>query len=88
MWGEWGDFTSCSKTCGGGEKFRYRTISQQAYNGGNNCEGNSVDIQLCNVDDCTGELQICFLNIETVWGQYSNFSALPVGRMGSIHTLL
>ena len=58
QWGEWGDFTSCSKTCGGGEQSRNRTVSQEAMNGGAPCVGSYTNTQTCNEDGCPG-IWIC-----------------------------
>ena len=54
MWNTWGAFTSCSMTCGKGEKSRERDFYQEALNGGDACLGNSTDIRTCNLGDCPG----------------------------------
>ena len=58
QWGEWGDFTSCTKTCGEGRKSRYRAVFQEAMHGGDACLGNSTDMETCNVGDCPGILSL------------------------------
>ena len=50
-WGMWGEWTSCSKTCGDGHLTRQRVHAILAQYGGNNCTGNSVDAKHCNVQD-------------------------------------
>merc|ERR1712205_245585 len=36
---EFGDWSECSGTCGGGTKYRERTITQKPLHGGQGCEG-------------------------------------------------
>ena len=50
-WGLWGEWTTCSKTCGDGNVTRKRVHSILAQYGGNNCTGNSMDTKHCNVQD-------------------------------------
>ena len=39
-WSEWGGWSECSKTCGGGVQYRERNCSNPApANGGKECEG-------------------------------------------------
>ena len=45
--GPWGNWTSCSVTCGGGTKERNRTAIPAQY-GGANCTGNDTEHQTCN----------------------------------------
>ena len=56
QWGKWGHFTSCSKTCGEGRKSRNRAVYQEAMHGGDECLGNSTDIQTCKERKCPGTL--------------------------------
>ena len=53
-WNEFGEWTSCSKSCGGGEKTRIRTIKTTEQHGGSSCLGELTETQLCNVDSCPG----------------------------------
>ena len=53
-WGPYGEWSSCSKTCGGGEKSRTRLVSQLASNGGKACEGEATETTSCNEAACTG----------------------------------
>ena len=50
-WGLWGEWTTCSKTCGDGNLTRKRVHSILAQYGGNNCTGNSMDTKHCNIQD-------------------------------------
>ena len=51
-WGDYGTWTSCSKTCGGGEKTRSRTKATEASNGGQECQGEANETDACNTDAC------------------------------------
>uniref|UniRef100_A0AAR2JDQ7 ADAM metallopeptidase with thrombospondin type 1 motif, 2 n=1 Tax=Pygocentrus nattereri TaxID=42514 RepID=A0AAR2JDQ7_PYGNA len=52
-WGQWTDFGSCSRTCGGGVRFRTRQCDNPIpANGGRTCYGNNYEFQLCNTDEC------------------------------------
>ena len=54
-WTSWSSFGDCSKTCGGGEKTRYRTCTNPApANGGKDCVGPSSDSMSCNEQGCPG----------------------------------
>ncbi|TKS83449.1 disintegrin and metalloproteinase with thrombospondin motifs 2 [Collichthys lucidus] len=52
-WGTWTPFGSCSRTCGGGVRFRSRSCDNPApANGGRTCFGNSFEFQMCNQEEC------------------------------------
>ena len=53
-WDEFGEWTSCSKTCGSGEHSRTRTVKTIQKNGGDSCPGEATEIQSCNTDSCPG----------------------------------
>ena len=52
VWGEWSDWSECSKPCGGGVKSKSRVIATEAKNGGKACSGNSMESEQCNVHFC------------------------------------
>ncbi|KAM3869026.1 A disintegrin and metalloproteinase with thrombospondin motifs 2 [Diretmus argenteus] len=53
-WGTWSPYGSCSRTCGGGVRFRTRQCDNPVpANGGRTCFGNSYEFELCSVDDCS-----------------------------------
>ena len=55
-WGQWSSYTGCTKTCGGGKQYRYRTILTHDENGGTACVGtDNVEEQDCNSVTCTGQ---------------------------------
>ncbi|XP_077596400.1 A disintegrin and metalloproteinase with thrombospondin motifs 2-like [Stigmatopora nigra] len=48
-WSPWSNYTSCSRTCGGGIQIRSRKCNNPPpANGGRTCFGNSFEFQLCN----------------------------------------
>ena len=53
-WDNFGEWNSCSKSCGGGDKTRTRTVKAIEQNGRNPCLGESNETQSCNVDACPG----------------------------------
>ncbi|CAF4070391.1 unnamed protein product [Rotaria sp. Silwood2] len=63
-WSTWTSFSACSGTCGNGESSRMRVCSNPApANGGQQCQGTSVEIQNCSTGiDCP---------IDGIWGNWS-----------------
>ncbi|KAJ8405496.1 hypothetical protein AAFF_G00319690 [Aldrovandia affinis] len=52
-WGMWSKFGSCSRTCGGGVRFRTRECNNPIpANGGHTCYGPNYEFQLCNTEEC------------------------------------
>ncbi|XP_040005623.1 A disintegrin and metalloproteinase with thrombospondin motifs 2 isoform X2 [Xiphias gladius] len=52
-WGMWSSYGSCSRTCGGGVRFRTRRCDNPApANGGRTCFGNGYEFQLCSQEEC------------------------------------
>ncbi|XP_063688512.1 SCO-spondin-like isoform X2 [Bolinopsis microptera] len=52
-WSEFGEWSECSVSCGGGSKFRSRSCSNPApENGGADCDGDDLESQDCNADPC------------------------------------
>ncbi|XP_074525816.1 A disintegrin and metalloproteinase with thrombospondin motifs 13 [Halichoeres trimaculatus] len=52
-WSSWSEFTSCSRTCGGGVTHRTRKCNnpRPAF-GGNDCEGPDIEAELCLQQPC------------------------------------
>ena len=53
IWNEWGEWSVCTHSCGGGIRITHRTILQEASNGGL-CDGGFMRSEACNDDPCTG----------------------------------
>ena len=50
--GEWKSWTSCAQTCGGGTQYRTREVKTYARNGGDLCQGDAKEFQVCNTQPC------------------------------------
>ena len=51
-WDEFGDWTTCTKTCGGGVEVRQRQVAVDAQFGGAACQGGAAEQRLCREEDC------------------------------------
>jgi len=71
-WGPWADWYVCSATCGGGETFRYRLISQMASRCGKPPTGKDRETKFCNRDVPCSKPQDCLL---TAWSEWTGCSA-------------
>ena len=58
QWSDWGAWSACTKTCGGGQQTRTRQCNNPAPSGGgSDCTGDSQQTQDCNTDACnTGNI--------------------------------
>ena len=57
-WSSWGDYGSCSKTCGGGNKTRDRdctALTNEASEEAPHCPGDAYQTIDCNTNECPGE---------------------------------
>ena len=54
VWSDWGNWTDCSCSCGGGNRTSQRKIIQEALYNGNECLGNDTRIETCNDHPCPG----------------------------------
>ena len=51
-WDDYGSWTTCTKTCGGGTQVRQRQVATPAQFGGAACEGGAAEQRVCNVQGC------------------------------------
>jgi hypothetical protein len=52
-WGEWGEFSDCTKSCGGGTMWRQRQCDYPPpMNGGADCKGSRIQRRQCNAFSC------------------------------------
>lgn len=66
-WGDWGSFSECSVSCGGGEMRRHRSITAEAKRGGRPCsEGDTLEMAPCNTQPCGGA-EYCAWSHWTTW---------------------
>ena len=55
MWENFGDWSDCNATCGGGTRKRYRQPSQLPMHGGKSCSGITEEIESCYENPCKGK---------------------------------
>ena len=69
VWSEYGDWTDCSETCGGGIRSRSRICSYPDVNNkGNYCVGSSEETESCNTDNCPGRCLVTVGNTDDCLG--------------------
>lgn len=51
-WGPWGDWSPCSRTCGGGISFQERRCYSQRRDGGSSCVGPARNHRTCHTESC------------------------------------
>merc|ERR1712038_102982 len=66
QWGPYGEWSNCTKDCGGGEKTRTRNEATPASNGGQECDGNSTEKETCNQEECPSDEEFYTLLNENV----------------------
>ena len=54
VWGAYGEWSTCSATCGGGSRTRTRTEDPAAAHDGAACSGSATDTESCNSEACPG----------------------------------
>ena len=59
VWKDWVNWSSCSKTCGGGTQLRSRRVMVHEENGGVACAGDSSELQVCSTENCPQGKNIC-----------------------------
>ncbi|NXV07223.1 PPN protein, partial [Cettia cetti] len=52
VWGSWGEWSKCSRSCGGGVSFRQRRCYSQRTEGPSSCVGPTRSYRSCNVQNC------------------------------------
>ncbi|CAE7780912.1 HMCN1 [Symbiodinium pilosum] len=52
-WGDWADWSACSRTCGHGSSERLRSVATRASQAGRACEGSSSEQQSCHLSACS-----------------------------------
>ena len=57
-WDEFSDWTTCTKTCGGGLQARQRKVKVKAQFGGEACEGGTAEQRQCNIQGCPRKYEI------------------------------
>ncbi|XP_077758048.1 hemicentin-1 isoform X2 [Canis aureus] len=81
-WSEWNPWEECTRSCGRGNRTRTRTCNNpSAQYGGRPCEGNAVEIIMCNIRPCP---------VHGVWSTWQPWSACSesCGKGAQIRTRL
>ena len=52
QWSAWSEWSSCSKSCGTGQKQKSRSIMTNAKNGGQPCMGSNMQTEVCTIRPC------------------------------------
>ena len=56
-WSAWGSYDTCSRSCGGGTKYRQRSCnSPSPQYGGSTCPGSSSQSDSCNSNSCPSKI--------------------------------
>ena len=50
--GDWKNWTTCDRPCDGGEQYRTREVKTFAKHGGELCQGDAKEVQVCNPQPC------------------------------------
>lgn len=67
---DWTDWSVCSKTCGGGEHLRTRSVTQYPAHGGKECSHSIEEVVECNRHSCSGPQPVdCNLGVWQEWGE-------------------
>ena len=81
-WASWGQWSSCSKTCGGkGTIQRTRSCIPPKW-GGNECPSDKqVDTKDCNTDPCPGEYECTVTLYHTISLKVNNCSITNISNI-------
>eukprot|EP00397_Hematodinium_sp_SG-2012_P003707 GEMP01003715.1.p1 GENE.GEMP01003715.1~~GEMP01003715.1.p1 ORF type:complete len:1022 (+),score=243.68 GEMP01003715.1:188-3253(+) len=79
LWGQWGNWSACSQSCGGGERSRSRLIKEAPRSGGKLCEPLDMSV----VEHCSTES--CSEVVDCVLGPWTNWDACSCSCNGVQH---
>ena len=57
IWAQWGDWSTCTRTCGTGTQMRTRRVETHKTKGGD-CSGETSEEQHCNTGTCPAGMNI------------------------------
>jgi len=67
--GQWSGWSDCSRTCGGGQQFTQRQVTQQARGLGTPCQASLKKTESCSASPCPGDAPV-----DCRWGAWEGFS--------------
>ena len=73
VWSDWGSWSSCSASCGGGTQSRSRSLTAATY-GGTNPAGSSTESQRCNTQSCVTYIE--YVQVQG-WPGHCGWSSAP-----------
>ncbi|XP_038068317.1 uncharacterized protein LOC119737785 isoform X1 [Patiria miniata] len=74
-WTDWSEWTTCTKTCGGGTTLRNRSCTDPLpTHGGRDCEGDGGEIEACHTERC----------LDGAWSQWSPWSVCSHSCRGGV----
>lgn len=76
-WADWTDFDACTTTCGGGTKKRSRVVWVAPAHGGAECDGSTVNQEVCNDAPCPVDCRF------SDWSAFTTCSQTCNGGMSS-----
>lgn len=77
---EWGDWSECTKECGGGVKYRHPEIKQKTQYGGKECP--DTEEEVCNDNDCSVD---CEVSEWSQWGDCKVITTIKSYRRFVLH---
>jgi len=64
---DWGEWSTCARTCGGGWQTRNRRVTEPAKCGGALCDETLEELQMCNAEACEAPKTDCVLAAWSSW---------------------
>ena len=85
-WTSWEGWTSCSVSCGSGQRRRLRSCSDPSpANGGNTCGRVNAQYQSCNQQRCPGMHLLGQIKFQLTQSNYNNIS--PFAQKQPLHNI-
>jgi hypothetical protein len=71
QWAEWGEWSSCSRTCGEGFRFKHRAVASEPAHGGKAAEGDQQLFETCDLGACNVDAVDCQFGSWSAWAACS-----------------
>jgi len=83
-WDSWGEWSTCTVTCGGGYSSRERKMKSYAENGGVQPDGEFQEFKKCNEQGCESDAVDCEIS---TWSEWSSCSCACTGVRKSMREI-